>query len=322
MDELDLIRSFRAHTAPPTSAARARARRAWSPRESRRGSRPPIRRLALGASGLAVATALGFALLGGGEGRLSVSDARAAETLRSAAAEAEAHGLPAPRPGEYVYFRSRQAQRRSAGGYAWFERSIRESWMGADGALRTRVSAQPIAFAGPGARARWEAAGRPELSELPAVETHRFPTAGRKVIPFGGSRLTYPELLALPTGSAELYRRIRAAAAAGRRGLRRGRELHHRVRRRALRAAPGRAAGRLLPRGGADPGHRLLGASPRSRRADGGRHLVRGRQRTHHAHLRSGDPRAARKPGRLELRHSVHRGGHHELGSTIPPARR
>ena len=215
MDELDLIRSFRAHTAPPTSAARARARRAWSPRESRRGSRPLIRRLALGASGLAVATALGFTLLGGGEGRLSVSDARAAETLRSAAAEAEAHGLPAPRPGEYVYFRSRQAQRRSAGGYAWFERSIRESWIGADGALRTRVSAQPIAFAGPGARARWEAAGRPELSELPAVETHRFPTAGRKVIPFGGSRLTYPELLALPTGSTELYRRIRAAAEQG-----------------------------------------------------------------------------------------------------------
>ena len=94
-----------------------------------------------------MAIALGFALLGGGEGRLSVGDARAAETLRSAAAEAEAHGLPAPRPGEYVYFRSRQAQRRSAGGYAWFERSIRESWMGADGALRTRVSAQPIAFA-------------------------------------------------------------------------------------------------------------------------------------------------------------------------------
>ena len=215
MDELDLIRSFRAHTAPPSAAARARARRAWAPRERRRWSGAPIRRLALGAGALAVAVTVGLALLGGDDGRLSAGDARAAETLRSAASQAEAHGLRAPRPGEHVYLRSLQAQRRSAGGYSWFERSTRESWMGADGALRTRVTARPIAFAGAAARAGWEAAGRPRLAELPAVEAHRFPTAGSQVIPFGSSALTYSQLLALPTDPAELYGRLRAAAAEG-----------------------------------------------------------------------------------------------------------
>jgi hypothetical protein len=212
MNELDLIRSFRADAAAPSTAARARARRAWEPQERRRRSGLPVRRLALGAGGLALTIAAGLALLGGDGGRLATSDARAADTLRTAAGQAQAHGLRAPRRGEYAYFRSRQAQRSSAGGYAWIQPSIRELWVGAGGALRTRVSALPIEFAGPGARERWEAAGRPDLSWLPPVETHRFPTAGKELIHFGGSGLTYPQLLALPTDPPELYRRIRAAA--------------------------------------------------------------------------------------------------------------
>ena len=36
MDELDLIRSFRADTAPPTALATARAERAWRRPQSRR----------------------------------------------------------------------------------------------------------------------------------------------------------------------------------------------------------------------------------------------------------------------------------------------
>src|SRR4051812_17577716 len=105
MDELDLIRSFRADVPAPSAGAVGRARRAW------RGARPRRRAWAprlVAAGGLAaIAVAAGVLLPGGDDGRLGSANAAAAETLRRAA-EMQTFGLTRPlRPGEYWYFRMR-----------------------------------------------------------------------------------------------------------------------------------------------------------------------------------------------------------------------
>jgi hypothetical protein len=217
MDELDLIRSFRSHVPSPTEAARERADAAWRSRRSRfRWAPPRVRARAVPVVAplvLAVATAL--ALVGlGRHGATGPADARAAETLRRAAA-ADDTGLPRPlRAGEFWYVRTRSAS--IVGGdedrYTVIQPQVREDWVAADGTRRSVIRRDgPMRFPGERDRRRWEAAGRP-----PAYGNadYHFGPPRRGPFYLGDARLSYAEVLALPRQAARLYDRLRDAAIA------------------------------------------------------------------------------------------------------------
>ena len=98
MNELDLIRSFRADTPAPSAAASARAERAWRRPQPRRPRWAP--RVAVAAGLAAAASAAALILPSDQESRLGTQPASAAETLRHAAA-VQVGGVTRPlRPGE------------------------------------------------------------------------------------------------------------------------------------------------------------------------------------------------------------------------------
>jgi hypothetical protein len=215
VNELDLIRSFRADVPPPSGAAVARAGHAWR-RERARGWRR--RRWApqlVAAGGLAaIAVAAGVLLPGDDEGRLGPARATAAETLRHAAA-AQSFGLPRPlRPGEFWYFRMRTDTLIGGdeSGYTAVQPQVREEWVSADGTRRARIAAAgPVRFPSARDRARWEAAGRPPFASG-GLQDYRFETPRKRPFHLADSDMTYADLLALPRDAESLYARIRAGA--------------------------------------------------------------------------------------------------------------
>ena len=177
MDELDLIRSFRATTSPPTELARARARRAWlrpEPRRPRWGAR-----VAIAACLAAAATAIALVLPGERQGRRSTPEASAAATLRLAA-KSQTGGLSRPlRPGEFFYSRTKTLWRRQP--------ADRQSWVASDGARRWTDERQPGA----------------DFRVRPRKAAFRLA---------GGEPMSYADLLALPRGAEPLHRRLRQSA--------------------------------------------------------------------------------------------------------------
>jgi hypothetical protein len=211
MDELDLIRSFRAGTAPPSELASARAQRAWGRPQQRRPRWGP--RLAIAACLAAAASAIALVVPGERESRLGTPEASAAETLRLAA-KSQQGGLPRPlRPGELFYVRTKTAWSMGgdvAGGYTVIQPGVRESWVALDGARRWRTRPDgPVQFPGPRDRRRWEAAGRPDTG---ASSDHRVEPPKRGPFYLAAQPMTYADLLDLPREAQALYRRLRAAA--------------------------------------------------------------------------------------------------------------
>src|SRR4051794_41216397 len=179
MDELDLIRSFRADVPAPSAAATARAEHAWrrAPSRRRRLTAPRLPRLAAAGALAAAAIAAAVALPGGDGGGVGPAEASAADALRQAA-DAQS-GMPARplRAGEFWYVRTRSASiigGDEAGGYTAIQPQVREGWVAADGSRRQLVRpAGRLRFPGPRDRARWEAAGKPQLTP-DDTEEHRF----------------------------------------------------------------------------------------------------------------------------------------------------
>jgi len=200
MTELDLLRSFRADVTGPSAAATVRAERAWQP--------TPRRRVRRWAPRLAAATAA--IAPWGDEGRLGAQSARAAETLRHAAAEVR--GLPRPlAPGEYWYVRSRTLWTTGVegrtGAYTAMGLELREEWTAADGSRRwTTRQLRPLEFPSDRDRERWEADGRPDL--LPAPSEDRTHTG----FAVGVRKLSYEQILGLPRDPRALYQRFHDAA--------------------------------------------------------------------------------------------------------------
>jgi hypothetical protein len=176
MDELDLIRSFRASTAPPTALATARAERAWrrpEPRRPRWGGRA-----AIAACVAAAATAAALVIPGERETRVGAPDASAAETLRRAA-ESQKGDLTRPlRPGEFFYSRSQSTWNDQPAG--------RESWVAIDGTRRWVDERQPGADFRVGPR--------------------------EKPFRVGDKATSYDQLLSLPRNAEALHARLRQAA--------------------------------------------------------------------------------------------------------------
>ena len=211
MDELDLIRSFRADTSPPSALATARAERAWRRPEPRRPRWSG--RLAIAACVAAAATTAALVIPGERDTRLGTSAASAAGTLRLAAKSQEGGLLRPLRAGEFFYVRTKTAWSMGGdveGAYTVIAPGVRESWVAIDGERRFRTRPDgPIRFPGPRDRTRWEAAGSP-----PGVVSsdHHEPAPKQGPFYLGGEPMSYAELLALPRKARALYRRVRQEA--------------------------------------------------------------------------------------------------------------
>ena len=98
----------------------------------------------------------------------------AAATLRKAASIARVQAPPTPGPGQYVYTKSINAYTNTivpvggaAAAYAVLVRRVREAWLGPDGGRLLEFTGTPE-FLTAQDRARWIAAGRPDLTEAPS----------------------------------------------------------------------------------------------------------------------------------------------------------
>jgi hypothetical protein len=208
MNELDLIRSFRADVPLASAAATARAERAWRRPDRRRPGWAPRATVAAGLVAAAAAAALMLPSDRGG--RLGTQEASAAGTLRLAAA-AQAGGVTRPlKPGEYWYARRRNEWPIRSGGYTLIQPEVREDWVGTDGSRHWRTRpAGPPRFPGPRHRERWVAAGSPSLL---GPSDHRNGATSHPPFFDGADHVSYAELLELPRERQALYRRLRATA--------------------------------------------------------------------------------------------------------------
>ena len=210
MNELDLIRSFRAGVPGPSATATASADRAWRGATSRRRSRWAPR-IAAATAAVAIAAAVALIVPSAHDGRLGAQSAKAAEILRHAAAEVS--GLPrALKPGEYWYVARKTlwttgVEGRSTGAYTVMGLELREEWSAADGTRRwTTRQIGPLRFPSDQDRERWEADGRPALMPPPSEDRTR---TGFQV---GVTEHSYRQLLDLPRDPRLLYQRFRDAA--------------------------------------------------------------------------------------------------------------
>jgi hypothetical protein len=166
--------------------------------------------MAAGAAALAAIAAAALIVPSGDEGRLGAQSAKAAETLRHAAAEAR--GLPrALAPGEYWYVRSRTLWTTGVegrtGAYTAMGLEVREEWTAADGTRRwTTRQAGPLRFPSARDRDRWEADGRPDLLPAPSEDRTRTGFA------VGVRKQSYEQILGLPRDPHALYQRFHDAA--------------------------------------------------------------------------------------------------------------
>lgn len=184
MNELDLIRAFRASPGPPSQEARQRARRAWKQPPSRP---PTIVRNSIAVALCVTIGAVAFVSLDGGGERAGTPVSEAAEILSRAAARLD--GLSRPlRPGEYWY--TKTLARQQAGGAtpdpAVGETTIREEWTAADGSGRFSVRS-------------------------PGESRFSYPKE-RHTIDVGDESLTVAQLLALPSNPERLHAYLRRAA--------------------------------------------------------------------------------------------------------------
>jgi hypothetical protein len=224
MDEIDLLKRFRAEMPGPDEVAVRAARAMLGERMTAAEERPPLTALPRcrtrgGRARWRAAAAIGTALVvvavlapvlwptsGGGE-------AAAATFLRRMAAVADRQ--PADVPDDFWYQRSRNAylaiEPAPDGLYAVLLPNDRKTWIGPERDGRIVQESGEPAFLGSRDRERWEAAGSPTIGDsfadtIPAEEV---------VFPFGSEGLSWEELMALPTDPDELEARMRGAASGG-----------------------------------------------------------------------------------------------------------
>lgn len=230
MDEIELLREFRAGLPGPRPASREAARAALMARFEREEVAPgrppgrrPRRRLRIAAASLAflaLAVGLPILLLGG---KTEVEPAAAA-VLRQAARVARSQPAePQPGPGQYAYTRSRNAyittvvglapaQKGSGGngrdpapGWSILVPREREIWISPDGSGRIREVAGRPRFLSAAQRAAWVAAGSPELPRVSRASDETFKA----------HQLRYFRSESLPTDPKELREMIEARKVPG-----------------------------------------------------------------------------------------------------------
>lgn len=242
MDDLTLLRSFRAECADEDPRPRAAAWRALearfapasvpasSPTRSRRGL------LALTGSGAIAVAVAGILILSSGR----TAQPAAAEILhRTAAVAASGDGAPTLRagPGQYYFTKRKELEFKGwypgsyevpegrasrPGGFSALVPSESEWWASPEGGSRIRQTIGTPKFLSSAEQSRWEEAGSPlpsafeptrqeELQRLASGSGERFLEMRRGVLdvehpkPNGANpELVYPDLSGVPTDPAEL----------------------------------------------------------------------------------------------------------------------
>ncbi|HEX4942474.1 MAG TPA: CU044_5270 family protein, partial [Actinomycetota bacterium] len=179
-------------------------------------TRPRRRRSSWAVAAPIVAAALGLALvvpvvLSNGPG--GAEPAAAAALHRVALRAAQQPPEPAPRPGQYLYTRSKSMPRLLyvvGDGTTFFftQPLVRESWLGLDGSGRILNTAGRVTFPTAEDRAAWIAAGSPDL----CPEVCHGETADDV---FNPGELTYPNYADLPTDPEELLQLIQSRQLVG-----------------------------------------------------------------------------------------------------------
>ena len=223
MDELDLIRQFRAQDAAPNPLARSAARERLiaheeaAQRSDPRPRRPRRWRVAWPAAGSLAAAAAAVAVLvvAGPESSRTVEfnaqgeggAASALELVAVAAGQASSTGPL--RSGERFYTRTRTQRARRGAGFRFVEVSLHETWRDAGGAGQVTTRGVSTRFPSVRDRARWLQAGSPPLLPRPSKQT--FP-AGRGFVLAPGLALSATDIAKLPTTPGPLYDWLAQAA--------------------------------------------------------------------------------------------------------------
>jgi hypothetical protein len=194
MPALERIRELYADPRPSVPETRERARLALVMHMEPRPRRRLSRRALLPAAGLAAtAAATVIALVGVGDE--STIDARAAATLRDAAAKAKTERRLGRGPVLYVKSVNAYMTTWAEAGFSVLVPHVREIWLGPNGGLLRSSSGEPE-FLSEHDRQRWIAAGRPRLRE-----------GGT-----GTARIEQQEPNDLPTDPDALFARLETAA--------------------------------------------------------------------------------------------------------------
>ena len=176
--------------------------------ESEPGRARPTRRsrrrtaIAIAAAGLAIAIAIAIpiALPGGATG--GADPAAAAVLHRVALRAAQQPPEPAPGPGQYLYTRSESASTflyvvGEGTTFMFMQPSVDQSWTGPDGSGRILHTSGAATFPTDADRAKWIAAGSPDLYENATEDEF-----------FGPDDLWYADYADLPTDPEELLNLI------------------------------------------------------------------------------------------------------------------
>jgi hypothetical protein len=214
MHEVETIRAFRNDVMEPDEETFLHARRKLvkvideTARVPRRG---PYQRW-LAVAGVAAVIAAVVLLPTVGRDRPQ-SLASASEALNRAAANIErGSGALWPGPGEYLYVRTKSAFLNSAPedpGWSVMLPETGEFWTATDGSGRWLIVSGDPFWPSERDRARWEAAGSPELGGNHRSDQDIAPLKRNEPFAsFGSGSLTLEEFLSLPTEPDELYARI------------------------------------------------------------------------------------------------------------------
>jgi hypothetical protein len=195
MNELELIREFRSEVPYPDAVTTARAKAAVLPPPRRRTRRRwPF---ALAATAAAAVAAFVIVLLQSG----SPDSAAAAVLERTARTAAGQPATAPPRPGQFVYTKSRSLNETTSVTHGQAINTVadqtREAWIGPDGSGRLRETSVGSRFMSDRDRQAWVAAGRPDLGG-------EFHSDER----FGAGGLYFFDLSKLPTDADSLKKTI------------------------------------------------------------------------------------------------------------------
>lgn len=208
MNDLDLIRGFRARVKDPDPE---RVQAAWAnilPRLGRQAAPPPNRLVktrhrwivpaGVAAGVVALAIALPTILPGGSPG--GAGSAEAARVLRRIAVVAADQPAPPPiGPGQYLYSKTRGAGTslyvpgNGLANFSFTESSAAEAWIGPDGSGRNVSTPVEVSFPSAQDRAAWIAAGSPDLGVDESADQY-----------FGPGELYFLDGSKLPTDPQEL----------------------------------------------------------------------------------------------------------------------
>lgn len=216
MDDLQLLRDFRADLPPARPTARAAARGRLQRPSRAQAKRHLPRRAVLATATLAACAGVAVALVSGlDEGRVNPAPATAREALRKVATVAETASSPGvPRDDQYFYVASEgtnlaetyygKTQHES---FAYLSTKRREIWLSVDRAGALKQEQLDRRWVTPHDREQWIAAGRPRLEPDGGGPDHMEATHGYYL---GSERLTGDQLRAYDPTPQELFDHLRA----------------------------------------------------------------------------------------------------------------